>query len=616
VFRLRSSWRSRRLSRAAWLNERLLLLVGPLPGLRSGDVAATVFGGDQQVELEGRCLSYKSRAARKGGTLVILRLPHGGFPHDWSRLELRSGSRTLSIHRDDLESRAGDLPTLLDELTSVSAAEFEGIRRCVLSVAADELGGRGGFSLSKNLQLVRDALRQPLPEPTFARDEPQAVRVDTLLAIDETGFLIEGWTRDEDDTFDRLTVISPEGQQAHLEDAFRLRRPDVDELYGGSARQSPKHGFAKFFELPAPSPLETNWIVELRNSSGAGIQVGVPAAVHDAATAREALLKQFGEERAGKEEFRLKHLHPALVRLQDRDRKSAEIESVVEYGAPVESPQVSVVVTLYRRIDFIQHQLLQFAQDPAMRKADLIYVLDSPELADALSDLASEMHDFHRVPFRVVRLTRNAGFPIANNLGASVARGRLLLLLNSDVLPDRPGWLENMTAFYDATPEIGALGPKLLYEDDSIQHAGIYFEQEVNSELWGNLHYFKGFSRAFASANVNRPVPAVTGACFLIDRALYEEAGGLSHRYIQIGYEDSDLCLRLIARGRRNWYMGEVELYHLEGQVFPEHSREAFTGYNTWLQTKLWGSLIEEVMADEAVLAAAAASGPQRLRAG
>ena len=226
-----------------------------------------------------------------------------------------------------------------------------------------------------------------------------------------------------------------------------------------------------------------------------------------------------------------------------------------------------MVVTLYGRIDFLHHQVLHFAQDPGMREAELIYVLDSPELSEPLHHLASQIHALHGFPFRVAKLSRNAGFPVANILGTALARGRLLLLLNSDVLPDRPGWLEQMVSFYDSQPDIGALGPKLLFEDDSIQHAGVYFEREADSGLWGNLHYFKGLHRDFPAASVTRPVPALTGACLMVDRALYEEVGGLRHEYIlQGGYEDSDLCLRLIDRGRRNWYLADAELYHLEGR--------------------------------------------------
>jgi GT2 family glycosyltransferase len=226
-------------------------------------------------------------------------------------------------------------------------------------------------------------------------------------------------------------------------------------------------------------------------------------------------------------------------------------------------------------------------------------VLDSPELSEELDRFAAALHALYELPFRTVTLSRNAGFATANNIGASLSRGRLLLLLNSDVLPDASGWVRTMAAFYDATPSIGALGPKLLYEDGSLQHAGMYFAREPGASLWGNLHYFKGLQSDFQQANVSQPVPAVTGACLMIERSLWEEVGGLRPVYVQGGYEDSDLCLRLIEAGRDNWYLPHVELHHLEDQSYPSDARRMATAYNTWLQTHLWGERIEQLMRDD-----------------
>jgi GT2 family glycosyltransferase len=94
-------------------------------------------------------------------------------------------------------------------------------------------------------------------------------------------------------------------------------------------------------------------------------------------------------------------------------------------------------------------------------------------------------------------------------------------------------------------------------------------------------------------------VPAVTAACMMIDAGLYRELGGLRGKYIQGDYEDSDLCLRLFERGRRNWYLPSVELYHLEGQSYPSQTRELTGNYNRWLHTHTWhieiASLMEEI---------------------
>jgi GT2 family glycosyltransferase len=222
--------------------------------------------------------------------------------------------------------------------------------------------------------------------------------------------------------------------------------------------------------------------------------------------------------------------------------------------------------------------------------------LDSPEQEAAFEHIAAHLYPIYRIPFRIAFLTQNFGFAGAINAGASLARGRLLLLLNSDVLPDKPGWLETMCRFYDSQREIGALGPKLIYEDGSIQHAGMTFYRPPGSLLWQDGHYYRGLHRTFPAANVTRPVPAVSGACMMIDRSLYEDLGGLSGRFVRGDYEDSDICMRLMESGRQNWYLSSAELYHLEAQSYNPELREPANRFNAWLHTHLWRQRIDDLM--------------------
>jgi GT2 family glycosyltransferase len=72
--------------------------------------------------------------------------------------------------------------------------------------------------------------------------------------------------------------------------------------------------------------------------------------------------------------------------------------------------------------------------------------------------------------------------------------------------------------------------------------------------------------------------------------------GGLSYRYVQGGYEDTDFCLRLAGEGREHWYMPGAELYHVEGQSYPKELRFHPEHYNRWLQTELHGNRLSDVM--------------------
>jgi GT2 family glycosyltransferase len=288
-----------------------------------------------------------------------------------------------------------------------------------------------------------------------------------------------------------------------------------------------------------------------------------------------------------------------VTRLQERLAGAVEIERVERFGDPPLEPTASIVVPLYQRIDLLERQLASFADDRDLREADLIYVLDSPDQSEKLLSVAADLYEIYRVAFRVAELSRNGGFSVANNLGASLAKGRLLLLLNSDVLPAEAGWLPRLVEFHDSRPKVGAVAPKLLFDDETLQHAGLYWRRPARHAAWENAHYFKGLHRELPAANVARPVPAATAACLLISSDLYREVGGLRSIYIQGDYEDSDLCLRLREAGYETWYLPEVELYHLEGRSYDTSVRQTNARYNSWLHTRLWGREIEGLMCKE-----------------
>jgi GT2 family glycosyltransferase len=459
------------------------------------------------------------------------------------------------------------------------------------------LEGGSSFELSASLYGIREVLRERLPRCAVKEEHPAGLAVEEILAVDDRSFWINGWMHDQDG-LGEVTVVSPEGARIELiSEAFRYERPDVVQFYSGlGGEPTAEHGFTAHVTLPAPSRLSGGWIAELRTSDGLELEIECPAVIREPGAVRSTILGELGQRGTIDGTLAADHGRGALTRLQRRVVDEARVASVDVYGAPPRDPAVSIVVPLYKRLDFIEHQMLQFSRDPELVEADLVYVLDSPDQADDLAKQAGGLFGLYGVPFRVVNLTSGAGFAGANNLGIEVAGGGRLLLLNSDVIPDRPGWLGAMSAFYDSTEGIGALGPKLLYEDDTLQHAGLYFYRRPDADLWENAHCFKGLHRTFPAANVARAVPAVTAACMMIDRDLYEEAGGLPLHYVQGDYEDSELCMRISEIGRENWYLPAVELYHLEGQSYVPGLRRIPSEYNMWLHTSIWGDRIEEVM--------------------
>ena len=476
-------------------------------------------------------------------------------------------------------------------------ATATGLLATSTELAGDDFAAR---RLAVELRRFRDALRERPPHCQISPERAQGLFIDVVYRIDARRFYLRGWARDASAGTVALAAVSPEGTRVELAPA-RFPRPDVEEFYGAppDRRHGARPGFVAYLELPAASHLDEGWVVEMRNTAGTAVETVAPTVTRDLTVVRSAVLADVAHELPGSEALVRHHTYPALAALREADGWADAIDTVTQHGTPPADPAVTVIVPLYRRLDFIEHQLAHFVDDADLAAADLVYVLDSPEDAAALTAIAGPLHRLYGLPFRTVVLRRNLGFADANNAGASLARGRMLLLLNSDVVPDRPGWLSAMVDFFDRTPGAGAVGPKLVYEDGSIQHGGLYFLRPDGAPWWENAHYHKGLHRSFPPATVTRRVPGVTGACLLVARQYFERVGGLSGTYVQGDYEDSDLCLRLAELGLDCWYLADVELYHLEGQSYPTALRRLTSRFNTWLHTHLWDERITAVMERE-----------------
>jgi len=581
----------------SWLGTDVLLAVADLDQDGEPEVALKVDG--EPAEVEVRCLALPAEEGGDGAAKALtiwLPLPVQGRTVEVS---LRAGSAEIDLGpapalavgvdlrttiREKLASREAEARTMLLEFFAATPAAHER--------TLDPLG------LAKSLFALREALRDPYPRAELRPEDQQGLHVGAIAMVDERTFFARGWARDDQAPIVRLDAISPEGARVPiLERLFRVPRPDLEELLRGASRPVAKPGFVSFFELPFPSRLAEGWVFELENSAGVGIEAGCPVATVDPLAVRDTILGELVRERRVDTPL-MEQLVPAVVRLQEELAQRAEIDEVEELGAVPAEPEVSIVVPLYRRVDLIEHQLAQFANDPELRECELIFVLDSPELAAELLPRVALLHDLYRVPFRLAVLTRNAGFAVATNLGASLARGRLLLALNSDVLPDRPGWLSRLSEAHEALEQAGAVAPKLLYDDGSIQHAGLGFKRNPASGGWELAHSFKGLHRDFAGASERRAVPALSAACLLIERELFEQLGGLSVDYVKGGYEDADLCLRIQEQGLETWYVPEVELFHLEGRSYVPSASDMSNRFNAWLFDQRWGRRIE---ADDAL---------------
>jgi O-antigen biosynthesis protein len=487
---------------------------------------------------------------------------------------------------------------LLAELGRQSTATAE-LSRAGLAELAQ--AARSNPRAAKQLQAMAALAQAARPRIAADPQRPVGGALEMALHDHGGGLFLRGWIRDPLKLVESVHVRSAffeEPLGAERRHAFA--RPDVLKTFaqaphGGSTSQP---GFVAWLPELARLP-QGQWTLRLTMHTGERLDLTSPPSILPPQQARDAILTGLPLS-ALTAPMLDECIVPAVQRIQAAFLAARGEPDVVRIGTPPEKPAVSVVVPLYRNLRFIRFQLSHFARDPAMRGAELIYVLDSPEQRADLENLFRALHAVYQLPVTLVVQAGNYGFASACNAGAAIARAPRLLMLNSDVIPATRGWLPVLHAALDSEPAVFAVGPKLLTEDSSVQHGGLFFERHGPLNEWFNNHYWKGAPRRFPPLERPRRVPGITGAAMLMDRARFEAVNGFSTDYAIGDYEDSDLCLKLRAAGGEILYEPRAELYHFERQSIRDHSvhdRNIATAVNRRIHELRWNEAIEALMA-------------------
>ena len=378
----------------AWLSNDVLLLV--TDDREGGALDVGMINRGERLSVEMRSLDLGA------SVLHALVLPEGVRRNrGWESMSI-SGETDERLTRDQVNSMATDLKAFLRaHLAPLDATTRNRITDFIASATAPA----ATHTLSKALVEVRDVLRERLPAQVNSPDAAQGLAVDHILSVNDSSFYIKGWAYDEESEIVRLTAVSPEGSRIEMLDRlFRYPRPDVNE-WSNSFGTDADSGFVCFVDLGVPSSRPTPWIFEMENADGLVGEATGPSTLREMTDVRDHILHDFAGDRVLDDQLMEDHVSPAMMRLQEDIHSAIEIAKVTQYGTAPESPDISIVVPVYKNIDHLEAQLAEFADDPAIHEADLIYVLDSPEAADAFDYLASHLYPIYLVPFRI-RLPR------------------------------------------------------------------------------------------------------------------------------------------------------------------------------------------------------------------
>ena len=225
-----------------------------------------------------------------------------------------------------------------------------------------------------------------------------------------------------------------------------------------------------------------------------------------------------------------------------------------------EQPLVSAIIPNRDAADLL-HGVIESLEQSTYANLEILVLENGSTQDDTFAyyrELAKKPH------LRILKWDRPFNYAAVNNFGAAHARGELLLLLNNDIEAVSPDWLDRLVG-HALRPGVGAVGAKLLFADDTVQHAGVIVGLG-GAAGHGHARFPRDAAGYLDRLQVTHNVSAVTGACLMTPAKVFAEVGGFDERFV-IAYNDVDLCLKILSRGYRIVCTPDAELYHYESKT-------------------------------------------------
>ncbi len=261
----------------------------------------------------------------------------------------------------------------------------------------------------------------------------------------------------------------------------------------------------------------------------------------------------------------------------------------VHYELPDPPPLVSLIIPMRNGLELIRTCITSMLEKTTYANYEVLIVdngSDDPRTLAYLDSLKAEAR------IRVLRDDRPFNFSALNNAAVNQARGSVVGLINNDIEVISPDWLSEMVS-HALRPEVGAVGARLLYPNDTLQHGGVILgiggvAGHAHKGLVSDQHGY------FCRARLLQSFSAVTAACLVIRKDLYVKAGGFDED-LRVAYNDIDFCLRVREMGYRNIYTPYAELYHHESATrgYEDTPEKQFRlEQEAQFMKKRWGELL------------------------
>lgn len=306
--------------------------------------------------------------------------------------------------------------------------------------------------------------------------------------------------------------------------------------------------------------------------------------VHAESTAKSADSKPYAAiagERAIREHLERKSIINAEVSFEGYGYR-------VKYPLPSSIPLVSLIIPTRNGLHLLRQCIDSIVTKTTYKNYEFIIVDNGSDDEETLQYL-KKINNWPNV--RVIRDDRPFNYSQLNNLAAKEARGEILGLINNDIEVTAPEWLGEMVS-HAIRSEVGAVGAKLLFPNDTLQHGGVILGVGGVANH-AHLHFPRKHNGYFARMSIIQQFSAVTAACLLVRKSVYEEAGGLDEVNLVVAFNDVDFCIRLKKLGYKNIWTPYAELYHHEsatrGQDIAPEKRARFVREVNYMM-KAWNT--------------------------